>query len=461
MERVLQQFLTANQTHHLWQSDDTVVVAVSTGVDSMTLLHLFLNLPIQQRPSVVVAHVNHRLRKQSDVEEVFLKDYCKQFNVPLVVAHWLPKDHPDTGIEAAARRFRYDFFEQVMTEYHATLLATAHQEDETAETGLMRLIEGRSMTEPLGIAWKRSFGNGDLIRPLLGISKAYIRDYARRQDLQTFEDETNTQLTTKRNRLRHQILPLLTKENPSFKHDFANNLNDQAAVNTYLQQQASLALVDIGHSVDALLRHPMPTLLLLRQAFSERVTDALTVSIELTAWHNAVDALMSAKSEFNVDLGSGWQLCRRYDEFTFKRYGNNPQKNASQQQPVRETMVTLNKWTAVTETCQVGLFDASQVVTMRPDFLSVHLHVDVSELPLLIRQAKATDQLALKNGQHQSVRRVLINQKVPLEDRSHQLIVTTVNNEPLWLVGRRVAVTKSDHQLVEICVRMRQGVEHE
>ncbi|WP_446847840.1 tRNA lysidine(34) synthetase TilS [Furfurilactobacillus rossiae] len=414
-----------------------------------------------QRPAVVVAHVNHQLRQQSDVEETFLRDYCNQLNLPLVVAHWLSKDHPKVGIEAAARRFRYHFFEQVMTEHHATLLATAHQEDEMAETGLMRLVEGRSMMEPLGIAWKRSFGKGDLIRPLLGISKASIRDYARRQDLQTFEDETNTQLTTKRNRFRHQILPLLASENPSFKHDFANNLNDQAAVNIYLQQQASLALVGIDHSVDALLRHPMPTLLLLRQAFSERVTDALIAPIELAAWHNAVNALMSAKSEFNVDLGSGWQLCRRYDEFTFKRSDNNQQKNASRQQPVRETMVTLNKWTAVTGTCQVGLFDARQVVTMQPNFLSVHLHVDTSELPLLIRQAKATDQLALKDGQHQSVRRVLINQKLPLEERSHQLIVTTVNNEPLWLVGRRVAVTKPDHQLVEICVRLRQGVEHE
>ncbi|MGR6685865.1 tRNA lysidine(34) synthetase TilS [Furfurilactobacillus rossiae] len=405
--------------------------------------------------------MNHQLRQQSDVEETFLRDYCNQLNLPLVVAHWLSKDHPKVGIEAAARRFRYHFFEQVMTEHHATLLATAHQEDEMAETGLMRLVEGRSMMEPLGIAWKRSFGKGDLIRPLLGISKASIRDYARRQDLQTFEDETNTQLTTKRNRFRHQILPLLASENPSFKHDFANNLNDQAAVNIYLQQQASLALVGIDHSVDALLRHPMPTLLLLRQAFSERVTDALIAPIELAAWHNAVNALMSAKSEFNVDLGSGWQLCRRYDEFTFKRSDNNQQKNASRQQPVRETMVTLNKWTAVTGTCQVGLFDARQVVTMQPNFLSVHLHVDTSELPLLIRQAKATDQLALKDGQHQSVRRVLINQKLPLEERSHQLIVTTVNNEPLWLVGRRVAVTKPDHQLVEICVRLRQGVEHE
>ncbi len=460
MDHVLRQFMRINQLHNLWRATDRVVIAVSTGVDSTALLDLFLQLPKRQRPQIFVAHVNHKLRAQSDDEEAFLRAHLKRLNVPLFVATWPLAEHPDHGIEAAARVFRYQFFKQVMRETSATVLATAHQEDEMVETGVMRLTAGHGFTEPLSIAWQRPFANGQLIRPLLGMSKATLRDYVQQRDLTFFEDASNAELTTARNRVRHQLMPQLVRENPAFQTDFAATLLDQVAVNTYLRSQAKQALKSINHSVSKLLSDPLPTILLLQEAF-DQVTDEHHVAVKTAAWHNVVDGLVQGKPECNFDLGGGWQLRRRYDYFDFKRLLNNPQKNVSRRQPERETMVTLNKWTDVMETCQIGLFDADQVVTMRPGFMSVHLHVAAGDLPLLIRQAKATDQLRLQHGQHQSVRRLLINQKVPQEERDHQLLVTTVSGEPLWLVGRRVAVTTSSQQLVEICVKLGQGAKHE
>ena len=87
-----------------FSSSNTLVVAVSTGVDSMVLLDLLQNLPKLRRHRLIVAHVNHHLRTQSTAEEAFLRTYCRQRNLPLEVAQWAVAEHPAKGIEAAARR---------------------------------------------------------------------------------------------------------------------------------------------------------------------------------------------------------------------------------------------------------------------------------------------------------------------------------------------------------------------
>ncbi|WP_252899098.1 ATP-binding protein [Secundilactobacillus odoratitofui] len=87
-----------------------IVVAVSTGVDSMVLLTLLQRLPEIERTKLIVAHVNHELRAQSVAEETYLTDYCRKHQLKLVKAHWPKQIHPANGIEAAARSFRYQFF---------------------------------------------------------------------------------------------------------------------------------------------------------------------------------------------------------------------------------------------------------------------------------------------------------------------------------------------------------------
>lgn len=93
-----------------WTATDQVVVAVSTGVDSMTLLHLLLHLPADSRPKIIVAYVDHQLRDQSDVETSYINDYCASHQLQLEQTVWPLASHPKTGIEAAARAFRYAFF---------------------------------------------------------------------------------------------------------------------------------------------------------------------------------------------------------------------------------------------------------------------------------------------------------------------------------------------------------------
>lgn len=149
----------------------------------MVLLTLLQRLPVAHRPKLIVAHVDHQLRQQSQVERQFITTYCQQHRLPLEVAVWPLAAHPATGIEAAAREFRYAFFERVMKQTHATTLVTAHHANDQAETVLMKLIRGGDLTQLVGIRTEQPFGSGRLVRPLLRIDKATLLAYAQTNHL--------------------------------------------------------------------------------------------------------------------------------------------------------------------------------------------------------------------------------------------------------------------------------------
>ena len=159
-------------------TQDKVVVAVSTGVDSMVLLDLLQHLSSKNRPQIIVAHMNHELRKQSQLEERFIRQYCKQNDLKLAVAHWPQTLHPQTGVENAARQARYHFFQEVMKDNQAKILLTAHHQNDLAETMLMKMTRGGQLSQLVGIRDRRPFASGTLIRPLLPFSKQQLKKYA-------------------------------------------------------------------------------------------------------------------------------------------------------------------------------------------------------------------------------------------------------------------------------------------
>src|SRR5699024_9177859 len=130
---------------------------------------------------------------------------------------WPKSQHPRAVVEEAGRNVRYRFFADVMADRKIKLLLTAHHGDDQAETVLMKLIRGGDLRQLQGIAWHRPFqGSKLLLRPLLGFSKEQLYDYAKKIGLQYFEDESNQSDDFLRNRIRHQVVPLLKQEEPQF-----------------------------------------------------------------------------------------------------------------------------------------------------------------------------------------------------------------------------------------------------
>ena len=191
-----------------------VVVAVSTGVDSTVLINALLNSTKISPQQLIVAHVNHQLRGQSVEEEAFLRKWCDQNQLAFVSTRWPVNEHPQNGVEAAAREFRYEFFKQVMRKHDAQVLLTAHNADEQAESFVMQVIRGGWLSQLNGIPEQRPFAEGRLIRPFLKQSKQFLITMAKENHLTWYEDQTNQTNEFLRNRVRNEIIPAFRKENP-------------------------------------------------------------------------------------------------------------------------------------------------------------------------------------------------------------------------------------------------------
>ncbi len=187
---------------------ERVVVAVSGGADSVALLHVLRELRQALALSLHVAHVDHRLRADSDRDARFVTDLAARFALPVDV---LPVDVPSQGSpEDAARRARYAALEALADRIGADRIAVAHTADDQAETVLMRVLEGAGPGGLAGIPPRR----GRIIRPFIEARRSDVVGALAHAALEWREDPTNVDRRFLRNRVRHDILPMLAKERP-------------------------------------------------------------------------------------------------------------------------------------------------------------------------------------------------------------------------------------------------------
>ena len=193
---------------------DTVVVGVSGGADSVSLLHFLVSASEELGINAVAAHLNHGIRgEEAHRDETFVRELCAAVNVPLFVRRAdCPAEAKKLGIgtEEAGRRLRYSFFEELSSNYAAAKIATAHTADDNAETVLFNLARGSSLKGISGIPAVR----GRIIRPLILCSRREVEEYCARNALSYVTDSTNLEDDYTRNLIRHKVMPVLASVNP-------------------------------------------------------------------------------------------------------------------------------------------------------------------------------------------------------------------------------------------------------
>jgi len=193
-----------------------VMVALSGGRDSMCLLHMLLTLRESLGIEVCAAHYNHGLRgEESDSDCEFARSWCKEHDIAFVSEKGNVRDYADRngmGIEDAARRLRYDFLRRSAGSMGCQKIATAHNADDNAETMLMNLMRGCGLKGICGIPPVRE----EIIRPLLGTSRAEINEYVAKNGIPYVEDSSNAGDDYTRNRIRHSVMPALKELEPDF-----------------------------------------------------------------------------------------------------------------------------------------------------------------------------------------------------------------------------------------------------
>ena len=201
--------------YNLIEKNDSIVVGVSGGPDSMTLLSILLKLKEEFNLKIYVAHVNHMLRENAIKDEEYVKEFCEKNNIEMFIKKANISEiakKEKIGLEEAGRNIRYNFFEEVLKNTKSNKIAIAHNLNDKAETIIMNTLRGSGVSGLKGIEAKRK----KYIRPLIEIERYEIEKYCIENKINPRHDESNDDNTYTRNKIRNIVIPYIKNEfNPN------------------------------------------------------------------------------------------------------------------------------------------------------------------------------------------------------------------------------------------------------
>lgn len=321
---IFEKFVRAIQRHRLLDKGDRVIVAVSGGADSVALLHLLLDVHKFYSLDLRVAHLNHSLRgSESDADEQFVCELAMRLDVPLVVERVPAREVPVRGknLEGWARERRYDFFSRCAVAESADRIALGHTMTDQAETLLMRLLRGSGTLGLASIPPKR----GIFIRPLIDLQRQQILAYLESIGLEWREDVSNRDTRFLRNRLRHELLPLLAgRYNPNIIEVLGHTAEVlreesdamQLLAGELFHREAEIGSRRVTWNVKGLRSHPAGLRnQLVRLSLSHLMADQRIPSFRLV---NAVTELLEAGKSGRSLCGHDLRVRRQFDSLVLE-----------------------------------------------------------------------------------------------------------------------------------------------
>ncbi|UGS22654.1 tRNA lysidine(34) synthetase TilS [Flavobacterium channae] len=254
---MLEKFTKHIQSNFPFLTKEKFYIAVSGGIDSMVLVDLCLKLKLDFE----ILHCNFKLRDdESDGDMEFVESYSNKNFVKYKTICFDTKDVAQTekeSIQITARNLRYRWFYEQLQENNVSFLATAHHLDDSLETFLINLSRGTGIEGLTGIPER----NDKIIRPLLPFSRIEIEEYAKENSIQWREDSSNASNKYVRNKLRHDVIPILKELNPSFLNSFKNTLNHLQEVETLIQDASQMVYKDVAQEKGTTISFDIPLLL--------------------------------------------------------------------------------------------------------------------------------------------------------------------------------------------------------
>lgn len=309
MKEQIQQYIIQ---HQLLSGEKPVVVGISGGADSVALLHILVSLGYK----CIAAHCNFNLRgDESFRDEQFTIDFTKRLQVPLCKISFETNKYAQENrlsVEMAARELRYRWFEELLNTYDADAVAVAHHRDDSVETLLINLTRGSGITGLTGIKPK----NGNVVRPLLCVSREDIYAYIENNGLEYVTDSSNSSDIYTRNFIRLKVIPLLEEINPSVKASLArtaNHLYDASLIYNHSIEEARRVIIQNNRlSISALLSFPAPATILYEMlkpyGFSRTVCESIFTILDKDSgkiFYSSTHRLLKDRSDLLIDVLSG------------------------------------------------------------------------------------------------------------------------------------------------------------
>lgn len=247
--------------YNLIENGDKIVVGVSGGPDSITLLNVLKNIKEKEiiKFNLVVCHINHMIREEAISDEKYVEEYCKKNNIEFFAKRIKVEEMAEKekiGTEEAGRKARYEFFNEILNKTNANKIATAHTANDNAETVLMNIIRGSGTLGLKGIEAK----NGKLIRPLIECKRSEIEKYCKDENLNPRMDKTNFENIYTRNKVRNMLIPYIENNfNPNIieainrlsdlskqENDFLEKLTKEAYKKILVEQKKNEIILDLN-----------------------------------------------------------------------------------------------------------------------------------------------------------------------------------------------------------------------
>ena len=223
-----------------FEKGNIIIIGCSSGPDSMALTDMLLKIREKYSLFLVLAHVNHNVRRESIEEEEFLQQYC--IDNKIIFEKMLIDKYGDDNFHNEARLIRYNFFENLVEKYNADYLMTAHHGDDLMETILMRLVRGSNLNGYSGFREVVDKGTYKIVRPLIYYTKDELRKYNKDNNVKFYDDSSNVKDTYTRNRYRKYVLPFLKSEDKSVHKKFLKFSRSLSDANNYIIKTRDKAL---------------------------------------------------------------------------------------------------------------------------------------------------------------------------------------------------------------------------
>lgn len=411
---MLTRFITHIQQQHLFPSGQQVLLAVSGGIDSVVLAHLMYSAGYP----FAIAHCNFHLRPgDCDRDEAFVRQLAQQYGAHVHVAQFDTLQYSNSHhlcVEDAARRLRYDFFDQLRDKHHYAAILTAHHRDDATETFFINLLRGTGLAGLHGIVDRQGY----LVRPLLPFSRAEIEQYAATHHLSHVEDVTNASLDYRRNQIRHQVMPLLRQIQPSA---------DQALQQTILHLQ----------SVESLYQSLLQPFLV--QYVTHQDDGKEVVSLDFAQSPHAHQILFEILRPYQFNSTTVRQVlaCRQ----SGKLFSSPTHTLLYDRGKLIISPIIVQSVNALPQIKSeiVPQFDYDTLPLRSLPSNQAYFDADKVRLPLKLRHWVEGDRfqpLGLKNGS-QLVSDFFTDHKFSLIQKQSQLILVDASNTIIWIVGHR------------------------
>lgn len=422
---------------------DTIVVGVSGGPDSMALLYILNEFKNKMDLNIICAHVNHNKRKESEQEKIDLENYCKKNNITfeyIKVTNW-----GDDNFHNEARSVRYNFFEELVYNYGAKYLMTAHQGDDLIETILMRIVRGSTLKGYSGFSRIVDKGDYKIIRPLITVTKDEILKFDEKNGIQYAIDESNNENHYTRNRYRHTVLPFLKQEEPNIHKKFLKFSETLLKNSNYIDSVASKEFnkvfqngnldIDKFKSLDPVIQTKI-IYNILEKIYGDDLLIVGNAHVDLI-----FGLISSNKSNSVVHLPNNVIVVKSYNELTFS-YDD----DVNDQYEIQiDEIVNLPNGKIIEKVDETN--DTSNY--------TIKLNSKEVTLPLYVRNRRDGDKIKLKGlNAYKKVSEIFINEKIKTSDRNSWPVVLDSKEEIVWLPGlKKSNLDKKNTEEYDIILR--------